>query len=405
MRIDHVEIWDGERHLGVADLEWTGGRDGTITAVHAASGADAAPDGVLSVIPGLIDTHVHLIGNAGPDPADFLSWPLTTRPEEQVLHGLAHARAALRSGVTTLRDLSADEVQFSLARAVNTGVVEGPRLLAHGMVSMTAGHGDLFTPAAYPLRRPTADGPDACRGLVRHWARAGADGIKIATSGGVLSAGDRASWRNHTPAEIDAIIDEAHALSLPVAAHAHTAEGIQVALDAGVDSIEHGTLVTGDQARRIAAAGITIAPTLLINDRIAAGERAASPGQAAQAAELVARRDGLLRAAADVGVDFVLGTDANGFHVGFGDQHAEVRAMARVFGWDAARALAAATSRAAAAIGEGDRLGRIAPGYAADFVVLRGRPWDDLRDLDVSRIVAVVSRGRVVAGAVPAKGG
>ncbi|MCS5495676.1 amidohydrolase family protein [Cnuibacter physcomitrellae] len=415
MRIENVEVWDGERTLGVGSVEWSvADGDGTITGVSAVASASGSASGAagtgasgaagagLSVIPGLIDTHVHLIGYAGRGHADFLSWPLTTRPEEQVLHGLAHAQAALRGGVTTLRDLSADEIQFSLARAVNSGLIEGPRLLAHGMVSMTAGHGDLFTPAAFPLRKPTADGPDECRKLVRQWARAGADGIKIATSGGVLSVGDKASWRNHTRAEIDAIVDEAHALSMPVAAHAHTAEGIDIALDAGVDSIEHGTLIGEEQAARIAASGVTVAPTLLINDRIASGERAVSPEQSAKAAELVSRRDALMRAAADAGVDFVLGTDANGHHVDFGDQMAEVRAMAGVFGWSADRALQSATSRAAAAIGRGSSLGRLAPGYAADLVVLRGRPWDDLGALDVSRIVAVVSRGRVVAGALPA---
>ena len=212
-RIEDVDIWDGTAARGRGTLEWTVDHDdGLIRAVSPAGGTAADPavdtppgtaandDGAhLSIIPGLIDTHVHLIGYAGPGRADFLTWPLITRPEEQVLHGLAHARAALQGGVTTLRDLSADEVQFSLARAVNSGLVQGPRLLAHGMVSMTAGHGDLFVPPAFPHRKPTADGPDECRKLVRVWARAGADGIKIATSGGVLSVGDKSAWRNHTP--------------------------------------------------------------------------------------------------------------------------------------------------------------------------------------------------------------
>ncbi|MFT4052544.1 MAG: amidohydrolase family protein [Microbacterium sp.] len=407
MRIESIEIWDGERTLGACDLAWDDdGIDGSITAVEpvatdAASSRARDRSAPLSLIPGLVDTHVHLIGHAGRGTADFMTWPLTTRPEEQVLHGLAHAQAALRGGVTTLRDLSADEIQFSLARAVRDGVVAAaPRILAHGMVSMTAGHGDLFTPPAVLTRRPTADGPDECRRLVRTWARAGADGVKVATSGGVLSSGDKPSWRNHTPEELAAIVDEAHALSMPVAAHAHTPEGIDTALDAGVDSIEHATLLTPGQAARIVAAGLTVAPTLLINDRIASGERAVSAEQAQKAQELVVRRDELLRGAADAGVDFVLGTDANGHHVAFGDQMAEVRAMARILGWSPERALAAATSRAAAAVGLGEKVGRIAPGFAADFVIVRGRPWERLADLDTSRIAAVVSRGRLVAGSL-----
>jgi len=391
-----VQLWDGEGARGLVDLSWElDGADAAITGISPAAG----PDSGLSVIPGLIDTHVHLVGYAGEGRADFLSWPLTTRPEEQVLHGLAHAQRALRAGITTVRDLSADDVQYSLRRGIEAGLVEGPRVLAHGMVSMTGGHGDLFIPPAVAERKSVADGPDACRALVRAHARAGADGIKIATSGGVLSVGDKASWRNHTDAEIAAIVDEAHALGMPVAAHAHTAEGIERALAAGVDSIEHGTLLDAELAARVVAAGVTVAPTLLINDRIAAG-RGASPEQAGKAAELVVRRDALLRSAADAGVDFVLGTDANGAHVAFGEELNEVRRMAEVFGWSAERALAAATSRAAATIGRASSLGRIAPGLLADLVVLRGRPWERIEELDAARVVAVVSRGRVVAGAL-----
>ena len=183
-----------------------------------------------------------------------------------------------------------------------------------------------------------------------------------------------------------------------MAAHAHTADGIQIALDAGADSIEHGTLITAAQAEQATARAVTVAPTLMINDRIAAGAAGVSAEQSAKAGELVVERDQLMRNAAAVGVDFVLGTDANGHHVAFGDQMEEVRMMRRVFGWSPARALESATTRAAAALGRSTSLGRLAPGFAADFVVLRGRPWLDIDHLDVDRIVAVVSRGRVVAG-------
>ncbi len=396
MTIEGVDLWDGTESRGTSTLTWTvDGEDGAIASIASASVASG-----LSVIPGLIDTHVHLIGNASSTSSGFLTWPLVTRPEEQTLHGLAHARRSLAGGVTTLRDLSANDVQFSLRRALDQGLVDGPRVLAYGMVSMTGGHGDLFTPPAVLDRPPVADGPDACRALVRHWARAGADGIKIATSGGVLSVGDKAAWRNHTAAEIDAIVDEAHALGMRVAAHAHTPEGIRVALDHGVDSIEHATVLPDAEARRIKAAGITVAPTLLINDRIAQGV-GASEEQAAKARALMESRDVLLHAAAELGVDFVLGTDANGFHVKFGEQMTEVREMARLFGWTPQRALQAATSRAGAAVGRED-LGRLAPALPADLVVLRGRPWEAIDELSVDRIVAVVSRGRVVSGRLPA---
>lgn len=386
--LEGVQLWDGETHRGRVTIRWRGS---FIDSIEPA--AEAVPASDLCVIPGLIDTHVHLIGNASDQPADFLGWPLVTRPEEQVLHGLAHAQRALRGGVTTLRDLSADEVQFSLVRALRAGIVEGPRVLAHGLVGMTGGHGDLFIPPAVAQRKPVADGPDACRALVRHWARAGADGIKITTSGGVLSVGDKAAWRNYTRDEIAAIVDEAHALGMRVAAHAHTAEGIEVAIDESVDSIEHATLVEPAQAARIAERGMTVAPTLLINDRIAAG-RMANAEQAAKARDLVVERDTRFRAAAEAGVDFVLGTDANGAHVEFGEQMTEVRRMAEIFGWTAERALQAATSRAARAIGLEGVTGVVRSGAAADLVVLRGRPWERIEDLDVAHIVDVVAAGR-----------
>jgi imidazolonepropionase-like amidohydrolase len=393
-----LDTWDGTEHLGVTSVRWEPQAGDAI--IRSVSPSDAeVPE--YSVIPGLIDTHVHLLGYAGSGTPDFLTWPLVTRPEEQVLHGLANANRALAAGVTTVRDLSADEVQFSLARALADGIVSGPRVLAFGMVGMTAGHADLFIPPAFPIRKPTADGPVACRALVRHWARAGADGIKIATSGGVLSVGDKSAWRNYTREEIAAIVDEAHALGMRVAAHAHTPEGIEIALDEGVDSIEHATLITPELAARAVAQGVTVAPTLLINETIAAGA-GASTAQATKATELVGRRDALLRQAAELGVDFVLGTDANARHVQFGDELAEVRRMAEVLGWTAERALQSATSFAADAIGRPD-LGRIREGAAADFVIVRGKPWNDIAQLTADRIVAVFVRGRLVFGSLDGK--
>jgi imidazolonepropionase-like amidohydrolase len=393
-----LDTWDGTEHLGVTSVRWEPQAGDAI--IRSVSPSDAeVPE--YSVIPGLIDTHVHLLGYAGSGTPDFLTWPLVTRPEEQVLHGLANANRALAAGVTTERDLSADEVQFSLARALADGIVSGPRVLAFGMVGMTAGHADLFIPPAFPIRKPTADGPVACRALVRHWARAGADGIKIATSGGVLSVGDKSAWRNYTREEIAAIVDEAHALGMRVAAHAHTPEGIEIALDEGVDSIEHATLITPELAARAVAQGVTVAPTLLINETIAAGA-GASTAQATKATELVGRRDALLRQAAELGVDFVLGTDANARHVQFGDELAEVRRMAEVLGWTAERALQSATSFAADAIGRPD-LGRIREGAAADFVIVRGKPWNDIAQLTADRIVAVFVRGRLVFGSLDGK--
>uniref|UniRef100_UPI0003B3D760 amidohydrolase family protein n=1 Tax=Microbacterium sp. B19 TaxID=96765 RepID=UPI0003B3D760 len=190
-QLSRVHVWDGVTHRGVGTVRWSDeGPSGRIDGVEV---TDADGTAEYTVLPGLIDTHVHLIGNASDTPADFLAWPLVTRPEEQVLHGLAHARRALSVGVTTVRDLAADDVQFSLARALAAGIVDGPRVLAHGLLNMTGGHCDLFIPPAVVQRKPVADGPDACSALVRCLARSGADGIQVPVSGGLLSVGDKAS--------------------------------------------------------------------------------------------------------------------------------------------------------------------------------------------------------------------
>lgn len=392
-----MAVWDGVSDLGTRSLSWAAG---TFTGLGDPSGvAD------YSVIPGLVDTHVHLLGYAGgrinAKGFDTFTWPLVTIREERTLHAAANAQRAMRFGVTTLRDLGADESQAAVARVFEAGILAGPRLLASGPVGMSAGHLDLFTPRAVVDRPPTADSPDDCRALVRRWARAGLTGIKTYTSGGVLSMGDKLSWRNHTRAEIAATVDEAHALGMLVACHAHSAEGIQIALDEGMDSIEHGTGMTPEQARVLADRGVPVAPTLLINDMIARAEVPVSAEAQAIAAELVSSRDQLLRAAADAGVRFVLGTDANGYFLEFGDQWQELVRMVEVLGYSPSRALQAATSDAAAAIGLGSSVGRISTGFGADFLVMRGRPWEDAALLSADDIVAVVCRGQLVAGSLP----
>lgn len=393
-KLDGITIWDGTRPLGPSRLAWD------VNEIREVQEAQDRFPG-LSVIPGLIDTHVHLVSDAGGGTVDYLSWPLVTPPEERVLHGVAQARRALMGGVTTVRDMAAGREQVAIRRGFDLGLVPGPRVFAHGIVGMTAGHGDLFTPPSVPeaFRRPTADGPDACRRLVREYARMGMDGIKITTSGGVLSVGDKNEWRNYTREEIRAIIDEAHALSLPVAAHAHTVAGIQVALEEGVDSLEHATLMTREQAQMARERGITVAPTLLILDRIASGVSAAPAESRVKAQPLQSGRSQALKAALEEGVEFVLGTDASG-HMPFGLEMDEVRAMGQL-GLSPTAALVAATSRAARALGQAGRLGCVRVGALPDFVVVKGRPWETLDALRTENIVAVVARGRVMMGALP----
>ncbi len=398
MRMSGLPLWDGESFQGIADVEWDNGRFTTVAADADATG----DDGDLSIIPGLIDTHVHFDSYAGSGSVDWMTWPLITPEPERSLHVVAHARKAAAAGVTTLRDLSGSAVQLAAARALDAGLIPGPRVLVHGAVGMTAGHGDLFIPPHYPHRAPVADSPDECRKLVRQWARQGVDGIKIFTSGGVLSIGDKVGWRNQTKEEIATTVDEAHALGLLVAAHTHTAEGVDIALEFGVDSIEHGTGIQQRHWDELIERNIPVAPTLMINDAIAERRIPVSDEAQEKGRAVVEERNANFTAAAEAGVRFVLGTDANGIFVTFGDQLEELRLMQRAFGWTSERTLRAGTSDAADAIRLTGTTGRIAPGLGADFVVVRGRPWEETDQLTIENIVAVVARGVVVSGALPA---
>ena len=391
-----IPVWNGTTALGASAISWNGD---AIEAVEPAAAAPALAG--LSIIPGLVDTHVHISGYAGSRTVDWSSWPITTPAVERGLHIAANARKAAAMGITTLRDLAGDENQMAVARVFDEGILPGPRLLVSGQVGMTAGHGDLFVPPHYPHRDPLADSPDECRKLVRQWARAGASGIKIYLSGGVLSIGDKVGWRNQTIEEIRTTIDEAHALGMPVAAHTHSTLGVEIALAEGVDSIEHGTGITSDQWERLVAGNIPIAPTLMINNFIADGTVAFSAEAQEKAKEVVAERDAGFVGAGKAGLRFVLGTDANGKFVQFGDQYEEIRMMAETFEWSAERALVSATSDAADAIGMGAKVGTLAAGFGADFIVMKGRPWEDIDAMRVENIVAVVSRGAVVSGQLP----
>lgn len=390
----HLRLWDGHEDRGYARITW---EDGTFVGVE----PDTAPPGrhALAVIPGLIDTHTHMASYAGSGSVDYRTWPLITHDTTRVLHAYANVRRALQVGVTTLRDMEADWCQVSLRDALDQELMPGPRILAFGMVSMTAGHADLFTPPAVP-HRPIlpADGPDAVRKRVREFARMTMDGIKIATGGGVLSLGDKPAWRNYTHEENDAIVDEAHALGLPVAAHAHEPKAIDAALRATVDSIEHGTLITVDQAIELHQRNMTIAPTILINDRIANGTAEVPMPIRQKAQNLVESRNQSLHRAHQHGAQFVLGTDSSGSLMPFGLQWQEIAAMQAAIGLTRVQALQAATSAAAKTIGWGDRLGQIKPGFWADFVIMHGTPWEDSAIDRAQQIVAVIVRGRLVHG-------
>lgn len=362
-----------------------------------------------TILPGLIDAHVHLRSYAGHDRSDFYLWGAATFLEEQTLHAAANARRAVEAGFTTLRDAAGARLEMAIKHAADQHLLDGARVLVAGFVGMTGGHGDLFMPPGVERRPfPTADGPDECRKLVRAYARDGVDWIKICTSGGVLSLGDESEWRNFTLEETRVIVDEAHALGKRVAAHAHTRAGVRQALDGGVDSIEHGSALDDELIQRLLETGTWLCPTLAVTEHIHAhGRERGLPPAALAKNELVrASRLDAARAAAAAGVRLFLGTDSSSI-LPFGRHAWELELLVSLLDVSPMRALQIGTRDAAQAIGLGERTGILAAGRWADVLVVDGDPLADVRLLqDAERILGVFRDGRLVVdrGLSPSSG-
>ncbi|WP_327399138.1 amidohydrolase family protein [Streptomyces sp. NBC_01288] len=390
--------------------------DGTvITEVGDADSVATTPSDTVydlrgtTLLPGLVDCHVHLRSNAGTRPQDVQLWNMLTSTEEQTLHAAANAREALRSGFTTVRDTAGSLPEVAVKHVMDEHVLDGARVVASGLVGMTAGHGDMFCPATLDEKRmwPPADGADECRKRVREYARMGVDLIKICTSGGTLSVGDKTSWRNYTDAEIDAIVDEAHALDLRVAAHAHTRAGITAALVAGVDTLEHGSDLDEDLVELMLEQGTFLCPTLSISEFMTehGRQRGLVTEQLDKAELLRERRLMSVRRAYRAGVRIITGSDSSNTML-FGNHARELVLLHEQIGMTPAEVLVASTSAAAEALGLGSRTGTVAPGMWADLLLVDGDPLADLGVLtDRRRLRAVFREGRVfdpnAAGSVP----
>jgi imidazolonepropionase-like amidohydrolase len=348
-----------------------------------------------TVLPGLIDTHVHLSGDPGGDyrdeAVDTDAWA--------VLTGVRNARTTLRAGFTTVRDLgSVPEVIFALRRGTAQGWIEGPRVIAAGApVSIIGGHGDVSgfrreVVEALQLRN-TCTGPPECAARVREFARGGADVIKFTATGGVLSQQARGLEAHFTDEEMRAIVTTAHSLGLRVAAHAHGARGIAAAARAGVDSIEHGTFADRDAIAAMRANKAAFVPTLMaftgIRERLGTG--AFTPQVEVKVRETIAQVGAAARAARAAGVPVVFGTDAAVFEHGRNAE--EFRLLVDLVGMSPAEAIASATTAAARLLGMENELGRIAPGFSADIIAVEGDPLQDVDAL--KRVRFVIARGRI----------
>jgi len=352
--------------------------------------APSHPDRVVDVdgmyvAPGLIDTHVHLMMDGGPDPesnrdlSDF----------EAAYRATANLERALESGVTTLRDLgSLGSLAIDAAAAVEDGLIDGPRVQACGeTVVMTGGHGHWFG--------READGPDEVRKAAREQLKRGADAVKTMATGGVLTEGALTGAPELTEEELAALVDAAGAKGRQTAAHAHGAEGIKNAVRAGITSVEHGTFMDREAAQLMADRGTYWVPTAAaLHGIVEEGTAAGIPEWAVEKAEEAAEAfDDAFDYALDEGVPIAMGTDAGTPFNFFGDIPRELELLVD-HGLTPEGALEAATVNAADLLGLDD-VGLVAEGYRADLVVL---PDDPLEDPSVWQDVrTVIADGDVVA--------
>jgi imidazolonepropionase-like amidohydrolase len=349
------------------------------------------------VLPGLIDMHVHLWGIGG-DPMRERLNALNRDDADDMVEAFANARTTLRAGFTTVRDLGGDPRGMrALAQAIDRGVVDGPTIVQAGRsISVTGGHGDgtngLAEPWADAVREHqvnTCDGPDDCRRAVRTQVGLGAQVVKFAATGGVLSNVAGGLGRAMTPEEMRAIVDTAHGLGRKVAAHSHAAEGTKAALEAGVDSIDHGTFLDDETVRLFKAKGAYLVPTMIAPVAALAQARGGQlpantiPKAEAAAAAAMASHSRAFRA----GVKVAFGTDSGVSK--HGDNAKEFALMVSA-GLTPAQAIRAATVSAADLLGRTD-LGALRPGMAADVIAVTGSPLDDVTRLE--RVDFVMRRG------------
>jgi imidazolonepropionase-like amidohydrolase len=336
-----------------------------------------------TLLPGLFDCHVH-VTMSGISLMRALQSPFSY----QYFEAVQNLSATLDCGITTVRD--AGGADLGVQRAVADGLIGGPRLrIAITILSQTAGHGDGWLPSgivldvADPGRPPgIVDGPDEMRKRVRELVRAGANVIKVCTSGGVLSPGDSPRHAHFRADELDVLVTEATAAGLPVMAHAQATDGIKAAIRAGIQSIEHGIYLDDEAIAMMLEAGTWLVPTLSAPASVidAAKNGVQLPdGVLAKAEAVVEAHNASFAAAVAAGVKIAMGTDSG--VTPHGSNLGELALMA-AGGMAPADVLVAATRSAAELVGVAADSGTLVPGKRADIVVVDGDPFDfaDLKD-------------------------
>jgi imidazolonepropionase-like amidohydrolase len=353
-----------------------------------------------TVLPGMIDVHTHLTM----DPQDHGLQSLTLSVPRQALKGAKNARTTLLAGFTTVRNVGAyGYSDVALRDAINAGDVLGPRMLVSGpALGITGGHCDNnLLPAKYQATSDgVADGVAAVQHKVREVIKYGADLIKVCATGGVMSKGDDPQHSQYTMEELKAIVADAHRLGRRVAAHAHGAEGIRWASEAGVDSIEHGSYLDEAGIAEMKQHGTYLVPTLALEDWLLENmEKIHLPEYAQQKARTIfpIAQKNMARAFAS-GVKVAMGTDVAVFPHGLNARELAVYVRLGMTPLDAIRTT---TVSAADLLGWSDRVGSLDPGKYADLVAVDGDPLQDITTLQ--RVKFVMKGGTVYKNEYAAK--